>query len=407
MNGGTLGRQTTARSLELDVLRGVAILLVLFAHAADPREAGVLAQPLSYLRYLGPSGVDLFFVLSGFLIGGILFRELAETHQIDVPRFYIRRAFRIWPTYFAYVALLALWLIFAQHYDALRAFWAIAPNLLHVQNYLGSPAEHTWSLAVEEHFYLLLPALLILLGARRASEQVPLPRLPLAALGVFGLCVVLRLDAYAHRPTYNPHFATHLRVDALVFGVLLAYLYRFQPERLAFATRRPGRMLLLGLLLLLPFPALIAWDQRNLIVGSIGFTVIYLGYGCLLLGVISAGNGVGWLARRSKGAGAYALGYVGVHSYPIYLFHLDAKRPVHRIIRAGYLGALPEALAWLAGFALYVVVAVVVGVLFSRLLEKPTLALRDRWFPARGAAPPAASSVLGLGGGATRPEASP
>jgi peptidoglycan/LPS O-acetylase OafA/YrhL len=380
--GVASARGATTRLLELDLLRGAAILLVLFAHAVHPRHAGILAPSLSYLRYLGPTGVDLFFVLSGFLVGGILFRELAETARIDLTRFWIRRAFRIWPSYFVFVAFIGLSLIFAKHYDAGRAFTAILPNLLHAQNYLGSPASHTWSLAVEEHFYLVLPALLVLLGARRTTAAVPLARLPIAALGLLVVCLLLRFEAYANPPSYKPHFATHLRVDALVFGVLLAYLHRFQPERLLFAARHPRIMLLFGLLLLLPFPALVSWDQRNMIVGSIGFTLVYLGYGSLLLGVMAASSAGGWLGRWSKGAGARALGYIGFHSYPIYLFHLEATRPAARVIRSRYLGALPLELGWLAGFAIYVSVAVGAGVVFSKLLERPTLALRDRLFPA-------------------------
>lgn len=141
--------------VELDVLRGVAILLVLFTHSTvQPGASGVLAPVLVYLRYLGPSGVDLFFVLSGFLVGGLLFKELREKGRLDVRRFLVRRAFKIWPPYFTFIAFTFIWLMVSDHQTLFQSSRAIYPNLAHLQNYLSSPAPHTWSLAVEEHFYL-------------------------------------------------------------------------------------------------------------------------------------------------------------------------------------------------------------------------------------------------------------
>lgn len=97
------------RVVPLDVLRGVAILLVLLAHTPVPvKESGSLAPVLGYLRYLGPSGVDLFFVLSGFLIGGLLFKELHDRGTLDLRRFLVRRGFKIWPAYAVFLGYLAV-----------------------------------------------------------------------------------------------------------------------------------------------------------------------------------------------------------------------------------------------------------------------------------------------------------
>jgi peptidoglycan/LPS O-acetylase OafA/YrhL len=131
------------RLVPLDALRGVAILLVLFTHTTvQPDEAGVLRPALAYLRYLGPSGVDLFFVLSGFLVGGLLLREVQETGRLDVRRFLIRRGFKIWPSYFAFLAFVGVWAVAVEGNSIRQGAWRLAPNVLHLQNYLGSPREH-------------------------------------------------------------------------------------------------------------------------------------------------------------------------------------------------------------------------------------------------------------------------
>src|SRR4051812_44086102 len=92
------------RIIQLDVLRAVGILLVLGRHSPlAPRAAGHFEKFSKYWACIGWSGVDLFFVLSGFLIGGLLFQEIKTHGSLDIRRFLIRRAFKIWPTYFVYL----------------------------------------------------------------------------------------------------------------------------------------------------------------------------------------------------------------------------------------------------------------------------------------------------------------
>lgn len=100
------GRPVQATRLaSLDALRGVAILLVLLHHPVVPFAwAGVVA-PIAHVTYrVGWTGVDLFFVLSGFLVGGLLLRELRDNRRVDVRRFLTRRAFKIWPSYLLLIA---------------------------------------------------------------------------------------------------------------------------------------------------------------------------------------------------------------------------------------------------------------------------------------------------------------
>jgi len=177
------------RVVQLDILRAVAILLVLFRHGPiAPKEAGHFEGFVRVGACLGWAGVDLFFVLSGFLIGGLLFQEIKTYGSLDVRRFLIRRAFKIWPTYFVYLAFVFFFALFVtQEMPGRQLVHGLFNNVIHLQNYLGSPRTHTWSLAVEEHFYLVWP--LVVWSFRRAV----LERICLAVIAV-GLVLRIALS---------------------------------------------------------------------------------------------------------------------------------------------------------------------------------------------------------------------
>jgi peptidoglycan/LPS O-acetylase OafA/YrhL len=182
------------RNFNLDVLRGVAILLVVLHHLGVP-----------VFRTGGWIGVDLFFVLSGFLISGLLFREWKETGTINIGRFYARRGFKIYP---AFWALMAVTLAVNYWTPGIPSFpvtgRSIMAELSFTQNYWRAIWGQTWSLAVEEHFYLLLPLLLWLL--QRRDPKNPFRLLPTAfavtALLELGLRVATtwRLNIVAFEP---------------------------------------------------------------------------------------------------------------------------------------------------------------------------------------------------------------
>src|SRR5579871_627813 len=174
------------RLIELDFLRGIAILLVVGSHAAMPSQAaGHLNSLVWTWQSWGWTGVDLFFVLSGFLIGGLLFREIKTYGRLDVPRFIIRRGFKIWPMYYVFLCLGFLVVMLKNHFSFAHTGHLFLPYLFHLQNYdpnglIDRPREavamftvnHAWSLAVEEHFYLLLPFLLLWLGGTKGVSRL-------------------------------------------------------------------------------------------------------------------------------------------------------------------------------------------------------------------------------------------
>lgn len=378
-----------ARLMQLDVLRGVAILMVLFRHAIVPYyDAGPLQNVMLYVGRIGWTGVDLFFVLSGFLIGGLLFKEIRKTGKLDVKRFFIRRGLKIWPAYFIFLA--AVLVIDGTQQGFGRAFQSLIPNLVHLQNYLGTPRGITWSLAVEEHFYLALPLFLLLVIPWRRKDD-SMPAVPIAAGVLIVVCTAFRFANWNRKFDLFTHvYETHLRIDGLFFGVLLAYLFHIKPALLARIARHRIALMAVGLALVLPVGFCELFDYRW--VWTIGYTMLYVGYGCILIACLYSppGDSLGnVLASRP----AAVLAWVGVFSYSIYLWQFDiAHNPIEKWVMP-HLPHHPLSLFWLVSTSLYIVVAILGGALLSRIIEFPVLKLRDRLFPARADAIPVAPAT--------------
>ena len=201
------------------------------------------------------------------------------------------------------------------------------PNFVHLQNYFGPnrqmPWSHTWSLAVEEHFYLALPLLLLLLV--RFARLGWIPAITLAvAVGCLGMRLMNWNKPYSW---YTQLMPTHLRMDSLLFGVLLAYAYHLKPSTLAFVPRFRLLLLIGGLALIAP---MFCVRLESPFVYTFGYTLNYLGYGCILIACVDADTGS--LGRMLTGRPARWLATIGFFSYSIYLWHLVARA-----------GALPPA----------------------------------------------------------------
>ena len=172
-------REPGGRLVYLDVLRSVAVLLFVGHHTFYPVREGTWGRGFFIVwQRVGWVAADLFFVLSGFLIGGLLMNEHLSRGRIDQGRFYIRQIFKIWPCYFLLLLQFAALPLFrnwrhppAGWAESVRRAKSIWPNLLHLQNYLGTRLTITWSLAVEEHFYVLLPPVLVLLASRGGGTR--------------------------------------------------------------------------------------------------------------------------------------------------------------------------------------------------------------------------------------------
>ncbi len=375
------------RIFSLDVLRGFAILLVLVRHMP---EGAATSGPAAFFYQIGWTGVDLFFVLSGYLISGLLYAEADATGGIRVGRFWLRRGFKIWPSYFAcyggwVLCKVAVDLAHANGAKATTSLRAALPNLIFIQNYVGRDGAwpHSWSLAIEEHFYLALP--LLFLAAYALRKRRPLALLPLVAGAVCLAVLCLRLWAYwrGARDWESFYYPTHLRADALAFGVLLGYAHRYKGEKF----RAVGRAWpwLVALSAPLIATAAIFPLTESAFSYLVGFTLLYLAYGGL---VVAAGAhpdfGSRWKVTR-------ALAWMGVYSYTIYLAHSVVRRLLFVSV---FTERLVRENVW-ADRVLFWALSIAGGVALSHAVERPFLRLRTRLYPSRdeAAAAPARASA--------------
>lgn len=368
----------------LDGLRALAVLLVLWDHAPGAVQPAWMSA-LAKWRNPGNFGVDLFFVLSGFLITRILLAERAA--GVPVRYFLARRACRIFPIYYLLLAAMA-WT---------RPSAEVGWSALYLSNLTGalfdtprSGLHHTWSLCVEEHFYALWPLLVSFLPARASRRVIALLVVPGALLtGV--LLVVLPAIGPLWQPIESAIaagtidrfdrlglllFGTPCRVLALAIGALFAYheatlVARWRRSVTVAAaavaaaallsTATPALCAALGRALPLPFPAS---DWRVLI----GVVATTLASSATLLAVLALS---GRASRATRWLAFAPLQAIGRISYGLYLFHLPFLRAfdVHRRAREG---ATIEVVALFAGlFAL--------ATLSYLLIERPILRFARRF----------------------------
>ncbi len=315
----------------LDGLRGVAILLVMLSHAHAPLFEGAFY------------GVDLFFVLSGYLISTLLLQEVERSGRIAYWRFYSRRLYRLMP---ALALFLLAYCLFAPllwpdltdvYSDALVSFFYLADYGIAFFDQPGTLL-HMWSLAVEEHFYLVWPPLLMLLVRTSAPGQRwrAIALLWLLSWAWRGLWVA------QGQQFYEIFFRFDTRASGLLLGSLLAALLLEQPAWFAALRQRLAH----GMWLVLAVPLLMAhdWDDMNVMLW--GLSVVECATLVVLLALQNDRSPLHEMLR------APALVWVGKLSYGIYLWHY----PIVRYLRADWhwaptvlLGfALSALLAWVS-----------------------------------------------------------
>jgi len=358
------------RNLQLDVLRGVAILLVLNCHSIFLQKP-TWAAPLVRA---GWSGVDLFFVVSGFLISGLLFSEYRKTGAIRFSRFAIRRAAKIYPAFYFTVLVLVVGDCFS-HTSCSQDLWdRVLHDVFFLQSYRLGTSGHFWSLSVEEHFYILLPVALFFM-MRRAGAHVPNPFRPIPRVFLSVALAVLAmrlLNAQIHpwivRSDWQRYLAaTHLRLDSLFFGVFISYCYHFHQETFCrFCRRFRWGLWIAAALLLSP---LLMIDQYDRWTYTYGFTFAYLGYGCLLVAFLQVPVSALW---RPVSLLFRAIGFIGTYSYSIYLWHL---------LTFNVISSLNPGIPSFTLIPMSFGAAIGVGLIAAKLVEVPVLRLRDRLVP--------------------------
>ena len=353
------------RAIGPDLLRGLAILLVAGTHMSNPSLPDAFATTFGFFGWLG---VDIFFVLSGYLIGTELLKSVQAGDAPDLKVFYLKRCLRILPVFWVVLAVYVAFPIL-QEGPTMAPPWRFLTFTLNFGLDVRTMRtfSHAWSLCVEEHFYLVLPVLILLL--RRLRQ----PWLP-ATLAVFiiGGGMVLRHSLWLDWKAGGGHtvefmkmlyYPSYTRLDGLVLGVSMAALRLFHRDgwdRFA----RPGLTLPIGLLCL--GAALWIVKRDGFVLSELGAVVLYplfgLGVAFVLAALLELEPNIQW-ARWS------GLGYIAAISYSLYLcqkmvYHADDLW-------------LPK--AWLHGWttvAIYYATAIAVATGLHFAVERPVLKLR-------------------------------
>lgn len=383
-------RVTSDRVPYLDGLRGLAVLLVVALHFLyqpfNPEDhPGNWFLPLHRLLGASWAGVDLFFVLSGFLLGGILLDHRAAPNLFRV--FYLRRAGRILPAYYLLLSLLLVVPVFhlgGRIAEQLNSgdipAWTFPFFLQNVaMTVRGSWGEAwiatTWSLAVEEQFYLLLPLLI---------RFVPLARLPAVLVSLALLAPLVRVGLYLWAPAVQAQIAAYTllpcRWDSLLLGVLVAYAVRDMPT--ATWLRRQAVRLQVGWLVLAGLSLVLAWfspDPRSVLMRSVGYSLFAVFFSltvlCGELQLLPGRRLLEWTALR----------WVGRISFALYLIQLSVCGAVFHLVthRARSLDNFTDLLLMALSFG----IALAMAAVSWKFFEQPILnqARKARYQPAAAA----------------------
>jgi len=355
----------------LDHLRAVAITAVLCFHyqffGHPDWERGSISG-------FGWTGVDLFFVLSGFLIAGQLFESVAKGKPVSVREFFIKRFFRIIPPY---MLVLALYLAIpaVREWGHLSPVWKYFTFTL---NFGQDPGKygtfsHAWSLCVEEQFYLLLPLVFWLFSFGKPGKK---PFSLVGALFIAGIILrqfswkyfagpYLDTDSFGAKWNEFVYYPTYNRLDGLLAGVSIAGLFTFYPAVKNWVNRHCYAILVTGVLLLTA-----AWQISNIyasyITSTYGFPIVSLGYGLVLAAFVSPSC----IFYRLK---SKVTSFIATLSYAIYLSH---KIVIHLVQKQLESFGLDKNSVWTM---LICAVCIVAGALLIRyLIEKPALKMRNR-----------------------------
>lgn len=366
----------------LDGIRGLAILMVMFHHFTIITPVSVVERALASAAAMGRYGVDVFFVLSGCLITGILIDGRHDAHFFKT--FYARRVLRIFPLYYTLVAVTFLVVPPASRLlsaDAARTvqanmsaadwpwFVAFCSNFLLAirDKYTNGILDASWSLAIEEHFYLLWPAVVFAIASPRRLRQV--------CTAVIAVALLLRMAAWAAGwSRLQIYVVTLTRMDALAFGALVAIWMRSAAVEWSDRLRqaRVWSPVLLAALVVLWLTG--QMDYTTTVMNTIGYTLV----GALGMQVVIQAVP---LERGSRIDGLFnnrPMRFFGKYSYGLYMFQLPVKGAL-MLLFFNEARMTSSTLLWQGAFYALAGTATTVAALVSwHVLEKKMLALKDR-----------------------------
>ncbi|HLO59728.1 MAG TPA: acyltransferase [Bacteroidales bacterium] len=339
------------RVSSLDVFRAIAII-------------GVVIYHFHHKLKFGNLGVDLFFVISGLLVGGLLTRDFERDQRINVPKFLLQRGFKIWPSYYFFLifgSLIAFVLYRISHPDFLIPLSDIKKYIFFFQNYDEYPVhwvfDHIWSLCVEEHFYIMLPLVFVsiqLFSPKRNKRKALYGAVIFAIL--FG--IVAKYVSFYYTKSGDTYTGTHNRIDALAWGVLLNLVITGFGKRLKEIKWMP----LLSLLGIILFSVAIYINLNTADLVYKRIVLQSLTPVCFFMIILGA-----YYLDFSR---FYILRSIGYYSYNWYLWHPMFVWVITDIMGPGRLG-----------LAVYTVISLSMAILATMFVEEPFLELRKKVIP--------------------------
>jgi peptidoglycan/LPS O-acetylase OafA/YrhL len=330
----------------LDGLRALSILIVILSHIKQALPTAIAGSGL--FRYIiggGLHGVQVFFVISGYLITTLLLREFDRFGTISLRRFYARRSLRIFPPFYAYLAVLAIsWIsgIIPQH--RLTFLAAATYTIVYLSNPTGWYVQHAWSLSIEEQFYLLWPAILLWLHRRRRAIAFAVLMIAIMPIARF----VLHLAWAATLEHASRIIVLFGSADTLMVGCLLALL-KGRPSWEALHRRcltplSAVSMVLVGFLVVPYLSTKLTGHIASAIMSALGNTVTSLCIGGVLLYVVENPTSLAGRLLNLR-----LVRHIGVISYSLYVWQQFFTSPASPfpLYRYLFILAAAEASFWL------------------------------------------------------------
>jgi peptidoglycan/LPS O-acetylase OafA/YrhL len=341
----------------LDGLRAISVCLVVANHLLwQPDFIAVRSIHKEWFSPLGHFGVQFFFVISGFLITGLLLRELDSTNNINLGKFYFRRTLRIFPPYYCFVLTILMieligWIKLAPN-DVLHA-------LTYTVNYHAKPSweiGHAWSLSVEEQFYLVWPAILLVSGKRRG--------LWIAAVFFFPIAPAIRLAYWYLQPSLIPYqigYRFETAADAIAIGCLLAGTHMWLQQNARYQRVLKSKLFLLIPLLVLYAVIFMDSHRRRYLLFSI--PVQNIGIAACIAWCVTNTSGI--IGRMLN---AKPVVFLGKMSYSVYLWQQLFLNPHSSVI--------------VTSFPLNLLLVATASLVAHYAVERPSLQMRP-WLEAR------------------------
>ena len=337
------------RISSIDIFRSIAIISVVIYHFNE-------ILPFGYL------GVDLFFVISGFLIGSLLLKEYVNSRSINYFRFILSRGFKIWPSYYVFMFLGNLMAYFFYRHSNPGYYIPLvdyARYLFFYKNFTGTQYhwcfEHVWSLCVEEHFYIFFPLFLIFGGYVLRFFLSVKNTLILLVFSAFIGGIVIRSLLYVYFPdSINFYESTLVRIHQLSAGVMMSLLFFYYNNTLKAHAQKLVVFFVIGLLLFVAALFYYSYNESDFYRYHFFNVIVSLCFVLMMTGI--------YFVDFSKWT---ILRVIAYYSYNWYLWHTLFFKLIYNNLSNKYIG-----------FFIYIAVSFVTAVLFTVFVEEKFLGYR-------------------------------